>query len=167
MYRYFTIVILCCLLLASCMSSPYYEKNQSIPHDAWAYDYTPSFKFLVSDTTVYYNLYFLVRHTEAYPYSNIWLRLYSKQPGDTIYQESRVEIQLATNAGQWTGRGMGEIYEQRKYLDQLAFKRKGVYEIKMVQDMRINPLPEILQVGLRVEKTDQPVKAAEPKKTTK
>ena len=146
------------------MPSPYYEKNQSVPHNAWAYDFKPSFKFLVTDTTIYYNLYLAMRHTEAYPYANIWLRLYSKQPGDTTCQESRVEVPLAGNTGQWLGRGMGEIYEHRQYLDQIAFTRKGMYEIRMEQDMRVSPLPEVLQVGLRVEKTDKPVILKEPQK---
>ncbi len=148
------------------MPSPYYEKNQSIPHNAWAYDYKPSFKFLVTDTNVYYNMYFLIRHTEAYPYSNIWIRLYYKHSEDKEFREERREVLLAARSGQWLGRGMGEIYEQRMMLYgvdpnqqmiPMSFAKKGVYEVRMEQDMRINPLPEILQVGLRVEKTEQPV----------
>src|SRR5690606_9471133 len=109
-----------------------------------------------TDTTVLYNMYFLIRHTEAYPYSNIWVWIYTKAPGDSTFRKTRIEIPLAEPSGRWLGRGMGEIWEQRMPIthegDSTILHKKGTWEIKLEQNMRINPLPEILQVGLRVEK---------------
>jgi gliding motility-associated lipoprotein GldH len=96
---------------------------------------------------------FIVRHTNAYPYSNIWLNVYYKEPGDSSFTRTRVEIPLAEPSGKWLGRGMGEIYEQRMFIDQLHLDRVGKYEMRLEQNMRVNELPEILQVGLRLEKT--------------
>jgi len=146
----------CCLLMASCMPSPYYQKNQSIPQNTWSYDHQPSFRVAISDTTVYYTMYFLIRHTDAYPYANLWLRIYSQQPGDTTEDTTRIEVTLAAPSGQWLGRGMGTIWEHRAIIsgqrDRKLFARPGTYTFRFEQDMRINPLPEVLQVGLRVEK---------------
>ena len=54
------------------------------------------------------------------------------------------------------GRGAGEIWEQHMPLTAgdkaMIFKKTGTYEIRMEQNMRVNPLPEVLQIGLRVEK---------------
>lgn len=100
-------------------------------------------------------MYFIIRHTEAYPYSNIWLWVSLKQPGDTSFQRMRIEVPLATPSGQWAGRGMGELWEQRMSIRtdaQKLFTRKGDYEIYMEQDMRTEKLPEVLNVGLRIEK---------------
>jgi len=51
---------------------------------------------------------------------------------------------------------MGEIWEQRMPITRddapMIFTKAGTYTIRFEQNMRINPLPEILQVGLRVEK---------------
>ena len=50
---------------------------------------------------------------------------------------------------------MGEIYEQRipvSFGDSVSFNKKGSYQVSMEQNMRINPLPEIMNVGLRLEK---------------
>lgn len=150
------LVLSCFLLLASCMPSPYYQKNYAIPQNAWSYDYKPAFRVEISDTTVYYTMYFLIRHTEAYPYANIWLRIYSQQPGDTTADTSRIEVALAAPSGQWLGRGMGAVQEHRMIIsgqqDRHLFPKAGVYTFTFEQDMRVNPLPEILQVGLRVEK---------------
>lgn len=146
------------LALTGCLPSPYYQKEYPMLQNAWQYQNKPSFKFNITDTTAVYNLYFLVRHTEAYPYSNIWIWVYTKQPGDSSFQKSRIEIPLAEPSGKWLGRGMGEIWEQRMPITRndnpMEFKKPGMYEIRFEQNMRINPLPEILQIGLRVERND-------------
>lgn len=33
----------------------------------------------------------------------------------------------------------------------MKFEKAGIYEIRFEQNMRTNPLPEILDIGLRVE----------------
>jgi|GEM_PF-36125 len=163
------LVLSCFFLLASCMPSPYYQKNHTIPQNAWSYDYKPAFRVEVSDTTVYYTMYFIIRHTEAYPYANIWLRIRSMQPGDTTGTTSRIEVPLAAPSGQWLGRGMGAVWEHRMIItgqqDSLLFRKAGTYTFSIEQDMRVNPLPEVLQVGLRVEKgapRQPPATAANP-----
>jgi len=160
MLRYLYIVIfICAISLAGCIPSPYYQKQYAVPGNAWQYAFNPSFTFSISDTAALYNLSFLVRHTEAYPYSNIWLWVYIKQPGKDSFERSRIEIPLAETSGKWMGRGMGELWEQSMPIttnsSAMMFGKPGVYEIKFEQNMRVNPLPEILQVGLRVEKTTQ------------
>ena len=81
--------------------------------------------------------------------------MYVKGPGETIAKKVRVNVPLAEATGKWLGRGMGEIWEQRMPVDlgdSIRFDHKGTYEITLEQNMRINPLPEILHVGLRLEK---------------
>jgi len=147
----------CLLLFTGCLPSPYYQNEESIPGNSWQYNYKPSFKFEITDTSYYYNLYFLIRHTAAYPFENIWVWVYTKQPGDTSFEKTRIEIPLAERSGKWLGRGMGEIYEQRLPIsgNGYIFKKKGQYEIRFEQNMRVDPLPEVLHVGLRIEKAGQ------------
>ncbi len=155
-FRHTAGVIIALLFLAGCMPSPYYQKAVSVPHTAWDYSFQPAFEFEIEDTAALYNLYFLIRHTEAYPYSNIWLWVYTTEPGDTIAERSRIEIPLAEKSGKWLGRGMGSIWEHRMPITRndapMVFPRPGRYEIRFEQNMRVDPLPEVLQVGLRLEK---------------
>lgn len=150
----FVFILLACF--TSCIKSPYYQKEYSVPQNAWRYQFKPSFKFEITDTTSSYDLFFNIRHTEAYPFSNIWVWIYTKQPGDSTFQKSRIEIPLAEPSGKWMGRGAGEIWEQHMPLTAgdkaMVFKKTGTYEIRMEQNMRVDPLPEVLQIGLRVEK---------------
>ncbi len=152
----FTASVITAFLISGCMESPFFQKDVTLPGYQWKYDYQPAFKVDIHDTAALYNLYFIIRHTEAYPYSNIWMWIYTKEPGDTSFQRTRIEIPLAEKSGKWLGRGMGEIWEQRMPITRndapMTFKKSGTYEIRFEQNMRINPLPEVLQAGLRVEK---------------
>lgn len=158
-YRIF-IPVVSLLLLGGCLKSPYYQKEYSIHNNKWSYNNEPSFKFEITDTTAFYNLFFLIRHTEAYPYSNIWLMIQTKAPGDTAFTKARIEVPLAEPSGKWLGRGMGEIWEQRMPIsnigDSVMLRKKGTWEIKFGHNMRIDPLPDVLQVGLRIEKQTNP-----------
>ena len=155
MYRILFILTFCCLL-AGCLPAPYFQKEEGIPQNAWNYNFRPSFSFDITDTTAAYKPYFLIRHTQAYPYCNIWVWLYITTPGDSVARKERINITLAESSGKWLGRGMGEIYEQRMQMDlgdSIKFNKKGTYKIAMEQNMRVNPLPEVLNVGLHLEKT--------------
>jgi gliding motility-associated lipoprotein GldH len=147
------IVLSCCM--AACMPAPHYQDQKAIPGNAWNYNFKPKFTFTISDSTAQYQPYFIIRHTQAYPYNNIWMWMYIKTPGDTTATKARINIDLAEANGRWLGRGMGEIYEQRMPIslgDSVNLSRPGTYEVTLEQNMRINPLPDVLHVGLRVEK---------------
>lgn len=144
-----------CSLLASCGLAPHYQGTEPVPGNAWAYTFKPKFAFEITDSTAVYQPYFIIRHTDAYPYNNLWMWLYIKKPGDSSATKARINIVLAEAGGKWLGRGMGEIYEQRMPIslgDSVDLSRPGTYEVVMEQNMRINPLPEVLHVGMRVEK---------------
>jgi len=155
-----SLLILCfiCCIFAGCLPSPYFQSQQPVPQNAWSYSFRPSFTFDITDTTANYQPYFIIRHTQAYPYNNIWMWVYVKSPGDSAVRKSRINIALSEQTGKWLGRGMGEIFEQRMRVslsDSFNFSRKGTYKISLEQNMRINPLPEVLNVGFRLEKGTQ------------
>ena len=148
-----------CLLfmvyLSGCLPSPYFQKEEAVPQNAWSYSFKPKYSIDIKDTLAHYQAYFLIQHTQAYPYNNLWVWVYVKAPNDSIAKKMRINVPLAEATGKWLGRGMGEIYEQRMPIDlgdSIKFDRSGTYEISLEQNMRINPLPEIMHVGLRLEK---------------
>ncbi|MBK9459018.1 MAG: hypothetical protein IPN94_06195 [Sphingobacteriales bacterium] len=63
--------------------------------------------------------------------------------------------------------GMGDIITQQVLIQPNAiFPMLGKYKFELVQDMRLNPLPDVISAGLRVEVADQKKKEA-PKHTDK
>ncbi|MVT07066.1 gliding motility lipoprotein GldH [Chitinophaga tropicalis] len=144
------------LAMASCepLTMDTYEKNLEIPGHEWAYTYKPVFEVTVQpqDTAYLYNIYVNVRHRDSYPYSNIWLLVNTQFPGNKPVPQ-RVELPLADMSGKWLGSGLDDIYEHKIPIQQNAILNKpGLYRFTFEQNMRQNPLPAIMNVGLRIEK---------------
>jgi gliding motility-associated lipoprotein GldH len=145
---------LACAALFSCTQVDVFEKNTNIPGHNWKSDFTAGGSFDIKDTTVIYNMYVVLRHTDAYKYENIWLNVGLQAPGDSM-RFTRYNVQLAKGASGWEGKGMDDIWEIRKILETSgpAFRKKGTWNFSINQLMRDNPLPYIMSAGLRVEKT--------------
>lgn len=132
-----------------------FEKNRDIPGQEWQINYQPSFELELApeDTAFYYNIYVNVRHTDAYPYNNLWLLIRTVVPGDSTANVRRVELPLADTYGKWLGNGLDDIFEHRIPIQQNAlFPKPGTYRFSFEQNMRQNPLPSMMSMGLRIEK---------------
>jgi gliding motility-associated lipoprotein GldH len=147
---FFVVLVPCALFLGTCTTIDLYEKDITIPHFKWQSSFKPEFTFTIKDTTVQYQLFLVLRHNEKYNYNNIWINLYSQPPGDTLHK-APFELPLATNE-KWLGSGMDDIYEHRIKLTDPRPWKKGVYHFKIEQIMREDPLENVMNVGLRVEK---------------
>ena len=152
--RFFTLLVLCILIFSSCGSIDLYEKTVPIPKHEWNSSFKPEFRFTIKDTTVPYRVYITLRHNDRYNYNNIWVNLFTQSPGDTIRQV-QYELPLAYKQG-WMGSGMGDIYDHRIAItpqDQdLYFRRSGEYVFTLEQVMREDPLQNVIDVGIRLEK---------------
>ncbi|HEY4062490.1 MAG TPA: gliding motility lipoprotein GldH [Puia sp.] len=137
------------------LPSDVFEKNVALPGQQWESRYKPTIDFVVSpqDTANIYNVYLVVRHTDAYNYNNIWIRGTVKTPGDSAGKSQRYDLSLADNTKGWKGSGMDDIFEERVQIQQQTkFKKPGTYSFMLEQIMREDPLKHVLNVGVRVEK---------------
>lgn len=144
-------------ILTSCIKSNTYEKNITIPSQKWKHSFKPSFEFDITDTNSNYLLFFTMRHTDAYPFSNIWLNVKTTMPNGSLSPAIRTEVPLAQADGKWLGRGSGDIliWDHKMPMTKdgaVHFDKKGTYKIELEQVMREDPLPEIMSVGIRLEK---------------
>jgi gliding motility-associated lipoprotein GldH len=146
-------ILLLIPVLFSCAKIDLFEKQEAIPSQQWFYNNIPAFTFTITDTGALYNLYVILRHTDAYNYSNIWLRIGSKAPGDSMHFQN-LNFVLANDANGWQGTGADDIFEVRKNITPgpVLLKKPGIYTFSVAQIMRENPLRHILNVGFRVEK---------------
>lgn len=132
-----------------------YEKDIPLPGQQWAGSFRPTFTFTISDkdTAWRYNVFIVLRHTDAYIYNNIWIRGTIRQPGDSAARNDRYDLLLATNDKGWLGTGMEDIYEQRVLIQQSTrFKKPGQYSFTLEQVMRDDPLKHVLNIGVRIER---------------
>jgi gliding motility-associated lipoprotein GldH len=144
------LVILVSSFVISCNTLDVFERSTNFPSHQWKGNDKPSFDFKISDTISSYDIYFVIRHEDAYHFKNIWLKVTVKDP-DSSYTIKR-EFTLADNT-KWLGTGMDDIFEQRILFNAAPAKlKKGNYTFTLQQVMREGPLQAILSVGIRVEK---------------
>ena len=141
------------LIFISCKQVNLFEKNTVIPDYQWQNEFIVKGNFNITDTLSLYNIFLVIRHTDAYKYNNIWLNIGFQAPVDSMHYQ-KINIQLATDISGWEGSGMNDIWELRKSLNDKPrpFKMAGAYHFSINQIMRDNPLSNIMSVGLRVEK---------------
>ncbi len=57
--------------------------------------------------------------------------------------------------GKWLGEGLGDIWDNRVlFKKNVSFPQKGEYRFEFTQAMRLNPLPGVMDVGIRIEKSN-------------
>lgn len=144
--------VLAISLLASCDSKRVFEQNIEIPNGVWNTKNKARFEVQIADTLTPHNFYINVRNAGGYPYSNIYLFLETEFP-DKVYARDTIECILADNSGRWLGSGSGDIWDnQILFKKGVRFRKAGKYVFTMEQAMRVQNLPMIMDVGMRIEK---------------
>ena len=146
-------ILLLTLSFFSCKNVDLFEKNTPIPGFKWQAAFDISGSFHIADTVSAYNIYIVIRHTDAYAYNNIWLNAELQAPGDSDKQQ-KINLSLGNDAQGWEGVGMNDIWEVRKLISggPRRFQQTGEYHFNIAHIMRDDPLSGIMSVGLRLEK---------------
>jgi gliding motility-associated lipoprotein GldH len=128
------------------------DKNSSVDDQNWTYLSKFRFDADIDDAKIPYNLYMNLRVTGDYKYSNMFVLITIAGP-DKKSDTKRYEFKLADKDGQWLGSGSGNLYSyQIMFRKNYMFPVKGVYTFYIEQNMRDNPLRDVSDVGLKVEK---------------
>jgi gliding motility-associated lipoprotein GldH len=127
------------------------DHNIPIENHNWSYSNRIKNAVKIDDANAAYNIYINLRVTGDYRYSNIFVLVRRNGPG--LKGITRYEVKLANPDGEWLGQGSGNLYSYQVPLrTNFKFPQKGTYEFEIEQNMRDNPLHEVSDVGMRVEK---------------
>ena len=148
-----------CLLifvfLSSCDRNRIFEKNIDIPDYSWDVKNKLSFDVDIEDTTALHNLYVNVRHASQYQSANLFIFITIKFPNGKLAKDT-LECVLSDETGKWKGDGMGDIWDnQILWRPNVKFPVKGKYTFEYEQAMRMEQVPFVMDVGLRVEKAEK------------
>lgn len=146
-------VLLCAAALQACTPIDIFEKNTPVPGNKWSRNFAATGSFKITDTTSFYNIYIVLRHTDSYNYNNIWLDVGVMSPGDSMRYQ-KMDLTLGNDRDGWEGTGMNDIWEVRKLIfgEPRRFVQPGTYSFSIRHIMRDDPLPGIMSAGLRIEK---------------
>lgn len=140
--------------LMSCDKNTLYNAYEDIEDGQWYLNNTPTFTFTVEDTTERYNLYYLIRNAQQYPYYNLYINRTMKGPDPKLQMTLLDEVYLSDETtGKPFGSGLGDLFDHKVlFMRNHRFAKPGEYTFTFTQSMRQNPLPFVMSVGLSVEK---------------
>ena len=149
-----TLVLLSLVMFTSCDRNRVFDENVKIDDNKWSSEKPVVLQMHITDTVNPHNVYINVRNASHYPFSNIFLFMNTTFPDGKLDRDT-LEIRLAGPDGKWLGEGLGDIWDNRiLFKRNVAFPQKGEYRFELTQAMRLDPLPGIMDVGMRVEKVN-------------
>jgi len=146
--------LLLTIIIFSCKNDTVYEKYYAIEDATWHAGNILKYEVQVKDTLTSNDIYIETRHLGNYPLSNLYLFITTTAPTGR-YIKDTVEIFLADNKGKWYGRGFGDIYSHtHPYKRNVRFPYTGIYSFEIQHGMRVEELPGIEDIGLRIEQRE-------------
>lgn len=140
-------------LVTSCTETPFYEDNYAFESGSWHVGDTVRFEFGIDDTTARYDLFLHLRHTNDYPYANLWTLIETVFP-DGEATGGRVDLPMAAPDGRWYGDGSGDLLRNEVLIQAGArLPQTGTYRLSIAPYMRVDTLPGLLDLGLIVRKS--------------
>ncbi len=151
------------LLFISCDQNRVFDNYHTVQNIGWNTDSIQQFSLPVMDSLKNYNLYFNIRNSNKYPFSNLFVIASIDYPNGKK-QVDTLEYEMALPTGKWLGTGGASVKENKLwYKNNFQFKEKGTYKVSIAQAMRANGSAEgvtylkgITDVGLRVETVEKP-----------
>ena len=156
--RNFFILLFFGSLFYSCQSNIILSETKTLKN-GWAKNNPIEFTFTQPDSLQTYQIYLLVKNTNAYKYNNLFLIVSMEFPhGKTI--TDTLEYRMANPDGTWLGTGLGAAKENKLwYKENVRFPEKGNYKLIIQQAVRNNGevdgvtnLEGIIDVGYSIEK---------------
>ncbi|MBD5281667.1 MAG: gliding motility lipoprotein GldH [Muribaculaceae bacterium] len=142
-------------LLMSACSAPDndYSAFSTVDPDGWEYGHTYVYRPEISDSIARGTLCVMARHSNDYPYRNLWLEVSYQQlhPDSTItFRRDTVNFTLADLYGNWTGSGLGTSFQATDTVATDFMLISGA-PIRVRHIMRQDRIPEIEQIGIIFE----------------
>ena len=144
------LLVIGCLAFTSCKKDIVYSQFFPISSGEWHVDSVASFDYQIADKEAGYQVLVYVRHTECYPYQNMWLFL------DNGLQRDTIEFYLADDRGQWLGDKHHGFIEMPVFIEQnYHFPDTGAYDMTIQHGMRDSLLRGITDIGVEIKRNGQ------------
>lgn len=140
-----------------CQTGVLFEKNIPVNTFGWNLTDTLNYEVVIPDTLQKYDLSISLRHRDIYNYTNLYLTIITQLPTGEVKREL-VSLPLCDEGGKWLGKCSGDVcYAHILLMKKIIFPRTGHYKFKIVHEMRQTELKNILDIGLRIEKSKKKI----------
>jgi len=152
--RYLLPIAICCLLLTACNSDLIFDESKDIPNASWSYANPIPFEFEVKDTTKTYQVLLEMTHAGDFGFQNCYVQITTRFPNGEEKKQA-VSLELAAQSGIWNGECSGNTCSLEIPLQAKAkFKQPGKHSITVEQFMRVDPLPGIKAISLKIKQLE-------------
>jgi len=145
-------------IIVSCGETGTQMDFQKLPKEGWPLRAPVRFSIQVQDTISPQSFFITLRHTNDYPFSNIFLITTLSHPNGTVITDT-LSYDLAAADGQWLGSGNGLITHTLPYKKKVVFNTSKAYILSVYQSVRqlgsevgIPLLSGVTEVGYQIEK---------------
>ncbi len=151
--KFYLLLLVLSVSFTSCNKNVVFSEYKTLKDGQWYAKEKAVFDLEITDTQTLNNIYLMIRHSEAYPYNNVFLFVTTKYPDGKTLTDT-MEVVMANEKGEWLGSGMGDIYDFKVPIKKnVRFPLGGKYQFSFEQGMRVDPLPMILDFGFEIEKS--------------
>lgn len=120
-----------------------------IPQQGWVYGNALEYQPRGLDSVALRTLLLTVRHSNAYPYRNIWLEVTTNTMG--VKTIDTLNIELADVYGRWHGSGFGPSYQYETAVGAPKILSDSS-KIAVRHIMRVDTLREVEQIGFTINR---------------
>lgn len=148
------LILIVSLLLVGCQGDIVYTTFKSLPLVGWEADSSLCYNPVITDSVADYQMLITIRHTDAYPYQNLWLFVDIEKDSIQITRDT-IECYMANERGEWLGGGLTVRELPLLYSADYQFASSGEYHISITQGMRNDTLIGIKEVGVKIIRNEQ------------
>ncbi len=143
------------LILTSCSKNKVFEKYTKIENYKWKRDKLITFDVDIKDPKTNYDVTLALRHTTYYAFANIKVDVSVTFPSGEL-RTKYYNIFVRNTDGSFLGQGAGDLWDLTyPVFTDMTFPEAGIYKFEVQNVMPIMELPDIMDVGLIVRKSEK------------
>ena len=143
------LILFIVLAFIGCGPTVVYEKEFDVGEE-WSYSEEMPFEIAIDDTTMVYDLMFIIEHSSSYPNQNLYINISTQYPDNHIVTD-QVSLQVANSRGEYNGSCSGNSCRLPIALqERFRFKQIGLHKIIINQYSRKDKLPEVYKGKLQL-----------------
>jgi len=154
MIRKITTFFILAAVLTACQNKSYYQNAVVIKPSGWQLTQKISFHDSLNSQipdSVHFEIN--IRHTNLYPYQNIWLYIQTNC-SDGLSRTDSIDWKLSEPSGRWVGTGWGSLYSLTYPLPDLVIRKTNNknrwFTIEIQHGLRDRSLKGVTDIGVRL-----------------
>jgi gliding motility-associated lipoprotein GldH len=153
MKRLFTFLAIIASLTSCNTGGRIYSKNQELsPQNRWLKKDSQEFKVSVKDINIAYNLKLTFRYVDGYQYQFAKVKVTETSPGGKN-SVKEYNLKVREDNGDYIGEAALDIWDSDHLVEaNKKFTETGTYTYLIEQNMPVDPLTSVMEIGIILEK---------------